>query len=189
IYDFVTLFLFTLSFSLLAHHRLNPYLLAFSLACLSKETSLFLILFFAIHFRGLPKRQYATLLSTQMTIYLVFRLAIMWLFRNNPGDVMEFHFYDQIRAYQAHPWQTLLFFLFIFSVVMLLVYQWKNKPLFLREAALSIGLPLGGLYIFFGMPYELRVFLEVYPTVYLLACFPFLSLKKGVEAEYHQVPV
>ncbi len=187
IYDLATLFLFCLSFVFLYENNFGAYLISFTLACLSKETALLFIPFFAIHFRKLPKLYYFTLLTVQGVIYAAIRLAVMWQFRNNPGSIIELHFRDQISAYPAHPIQTIIFALFIFSLIALVVYRWKEKPAFLREATLSMAVPILVLYIFFGMPYELRVFLEVYPILYLLAFFAFrLPENRLMQAEYNK---
>jgi hypothetical protein len=173
IYDLPTLFFFTLALALLAREKFMAFLAVFFLTCLSKETSLLLILFFGLHFRKIPIRKFLYLLDAQILIYAAVRFSLMWQFRNNPGSIVEFHFFDQLAGYQAQPFTAIILAMFVAFVLAISIYKIKEKPTFLRNAAITIGMPIAGLYIFFGMPFELRVFFEVAPVLYLLAVYPF----------------
>jgi hypothetical protein len=170
IYDFPTLFLFTLALALLAHERFFEYLLLLPLVCLAKETAFLLIFFFALDFCA-RTRQYAILLGAQILIYAAIRFGLMWIFRNNAGSDLEFHLMDQIQFYSANPSFALLLFGFVGAVMALAAYQFSAKPKFLCDAVLTIAIPLVVLFIFFGFPFELRVFFEAHPAL-LLVCVP-----------------
>jgi hypothetical protein len=174
IYDFPTLFLFTLALALLAHEKFFGYLLLLPLVCLTKETALLLIFFFAFHFRAWT-RQYAILLGVQLWTYAATRFSLMWIFRNSAGSDLEFHLIDQIHFYSANPAFALLLLGFVVAVIALAAYQFSAKPKFLRDAVLTIGIPLAVLFIFFGFPFELRVFFEAHPALLLVCVPPSLS--------------
>jgi hypothetical protein len=164
-YDFPTLFLFTLGLVLLVQQRWSAYLPTYTLACINKETAILLALVFAVYcYQRVARRSFAYLLSAQLVVFAVTRLWLMWVFRDNPGQVVEFHLPEHLAATMASP-QALL--LPVAGLAVLIGYRWREKPVFLRNA-LIIGVPLGILHLFFGAPYEIRNYLEVLPITLLL---------------------
>jgi hypothetical protein len=187
IYDFTILFLFTLELVLMQSRRWRIYLLLFPIACLVKETTALLGLVFALHyFRTLDRRTFWTLLLSQVVVFLAIRLAITWIFRNNPGNALEFHLLDHYRAFRSQPIFFSLWLLMLAAVAGAVAYSWRNKPLFLRHAALATALPLLILFFSSGGPYELRNLYEAYPAVFLL-CFLSLELRLAVRPQSSQV--
>lgn len=174
VYDFPILFLFTAALALLAYRKFYWYLMVLLLACLTKETAVLLIFFFAVHFRS-RKREYFILLAAQLAIFGIIRLASMWIFRNNPGSDLEFHLADQLQLYAANPLFTAIWFGFWGLVIVLVAYQFLAKPKFLREAMLTIAIPMAILYVFFALPFELRDFYEAFPVLLLLCVPPTLA--------------
>jgi hypothetical protein len=168
IYDFPNLFLFALALYFLAGDRFGRYLLVFVACAFSKETSLLLLLFFAVQFRSLARKKYLRLILAQLGIYVGVRFLLIELFKRNPGSVLEFHLLDQVNAFAEHP------ILFTSFLIVLGVLGWLAvKPgalgdSFLRNFLVIIGIPLFILFLFFGMPYEVRVFMEIYPSLFLL---------------------
>ncbi len=174
VYDFPLLFLFTAALALLAYGKLSWYLMVLPLVCLTKETAVLLIFFFAVHFRA-RTREYFGLLAIQVAMFGIIRLVLMWIFRNNPGGDLEFHLADQIQLYAANPIFTAIWFGFWALVIALVAYQFSAKPKFLREAMLTITIPMAILYVFFALPFELRDFYEAFPVLLLLCVPPRLA--------------
>lgn len=169
IYDLPTLFLFSLSLYFLAREKFFAFLIVFGLTSLSKETSVLLILVFAFYFRKrVARKKFLVLLSLESLIYVVIRFLLLWRFQNNPGGLVEFHLLDHITAYAHSPLFALAFFLIATSVAAWAIKNNRERPAFLREAFLIIGLPLLILYFFLGVPFEVRVFMEVYPVLLVL---------------------
>lgn len=169
IYDFPILFLFTLALYFLAKSDFAKYILTFVFATLSKETSLFLFLFFAIQFRNIERRKFQLLCFIQLVIYLAIRLSLIGLFRDNPGSLAEFHMYDHFTAYLRSPISAIFLFFTIVLIVGIGALHTQSQYDFLRNTLVAIGAPTLFLYFLFGMPFEVRVFLETYPGVFLLA--------------------
>lgn len=179
IYDSTILCLFTLELVLMESRQWRAYMLIFPIACLVKETTALLGLVFALHFfRILERRTFWSLLAGQAGVFLVIRLVITWVFRNNPGNALEFHLPDHIKAFQSQPIFFSLWLLLLVLVAAATAYGWRRKPLFLRHAALATALPLLVLFFSSGGPYELRNLYEAYPAVFLL-CFFTLQLGLG----------
>lgn len=164
-YDWPTLFLFTLGLALLTRQQWVVYILVFTLATINKETSIFLTMAFTVYFyRRLERRHFVYLLGIQSIIFVTVRLLLLQIFQNNPGAAVEFHLSEHLFAVQANP-LAVLTPLAMFAV--LISRRWQEKPEFLRHA-LVIVLPLGIMQLLFGIPYEIRVYLEVFPVVLLL---------------------
>jgi hypothetical protein len=176
IYDFPNLFLFALVFYFLAGNKFERYLLIFVACVFSKETSLFLILFFAVQFRSLARKKYILLILTQIGIYTGVRILLIELFKHNAGSVFEFHLMDHINVFLEHPILFLSFFFALGGVTWFALRPNHPQDTFLRNSLITIGIPLFVLYLFFGVPYEVRVFLEIYPPLFLLVSQSVIDL-------------
>jgi hypothetical protein len=170
IYDFSTLLLFALGLGLMVRRRWGLYLFVFVLACLNKETAVLLTWVFAFSWFGrrpmLGRKRFNWLLGLQLGIYLLLRLGILWIYRDNPGRAVEFHLFDHNVAelLRPYPLSTLCVGL---GIVLAVFYRWSEKPLFLRIGA-SVLLPLLGSTLLFGFIDELRDYYEAYPALLLL---------------------
>ena len=168
IYDFPTLFLFSLALWLLAKENFGTYLFIFFLATLSKETSFFLILFFLLHFRKIERRYFLSLVFAQLAIYTFVRFTLIMLFSQNPGGLVEFHLHEHMEAYLQNPVKTIILMLTILGIIGISMIDKSEKTRFARDALLAIGAPTLALYFFFGVPFEVRIFLEAYPAMFLM---------------------
>jgi hypothetical protein len=168
IYDFPNIFIFTLALYFLAKNDFNKYLLIFIVATLSKETSLFLILFFILQFRGIDRNKFKFLIFAQTAIYTAIRLFLIILFRNNPGGMVRFHLYDHFEAYRQNPAGAVFLFCIISAFILGVINQTDDKFNFARNSFIAIGIPSLFLYFLFGMPFEIRIFMETYPSIFLL---------------------
>jgi len=167
IYDFPTLFLFALALYYLARNDFRKYIIAFALATLSKETSLFLLIFFVIQFRGLDKKKFLLLVVVQAALYALIRFALIMTFRNNPGGLLEFHLSEHLNAYLQHPSISMVLFAVMVGLVGVGVYQAVNQPGFVQNSLVAIGVPTLLMYFLFGVPFEVRIFMESYPSIFL----------------------
>ncbi len=181
-YDFATLFFFTLELALLARRQWKWFLAVFPVACLNRETTFLLSLVFAVHYYPLVERQFLVkMLAVQGLIYLAIRVPLLWLFKDNPGNAVEvflpvqLYVLSQIFAFSPIGLLALLFVLCGFAILALMLYRWNAKPPFLREAAM-VAVPLLVVsYLVFGLPFEIRVFYEAFPVVFLLCVAPVFS--------------
>jgi hypothetical protein len=168
IYDFPTLFLFTLALYCLAKGYFGKYAIVFILATLSKETSLFLIAFFAIQFRKIERKRFVRLILFQIVSYGLIHLGLIALFRNNPGSLLEFHLSDHLHSYLQNPIGALILLGVVLGLFGISMLRAIDDSHFARNAFMVIGAPTLLLYFFFGVPFEIRIFLEAYPALFLL---------------------
>ncbi len=185
VYDFTTLFLFTLELALMARQKWRWYFCVFPFACANRETTILLCLTFCLYFfKRMERRSFVRLLAAQGAIYLSIRGWLLLQFRNNPGGLLEWHLPEQIHVLgllaasliRLSPTAILAasFLLAGFVILFLTFYRWQAKPPFLRDALVTTLPPLLVLYIPFGIPFEIRVFYEVYPVIFLLSIEPLI---------------
>ena len=180
IYDIPILFIFTLAIYLLAKNKIGNYLNLLIFAALTKETSIFLVFLFAIRCRKLPKQKYLFYLFLQLLIYGSIRVGLMLIFRNNPGSIVQYHFLDHIEGYLKNPMGGILLFAFLISIFCIGLTTIDEGNKILTEALLAVGCPILILYFLFGYPFEIRVFLEIYPVIALLMSLKIFPLaEKG----------
>jgi hypothetical protein len=171
LYDPSVLFFFTLELGLLVRDKWRAFLLIFPFACLNKETSILLTLVFAVHFyknKRIDWMPFIKALLFQVAFFVMIKLALSWVFKDNPGTVMAFHLPRHLRVYRQYPLLTLSYTLVLLFIAVLMFYKREEKPEFLLYGTLMI-IPLYILYLLGGWPYEIRVFYEVYPIVLLLS--------------------
>ena len=176
VYDFTTLFLFTLGLALMVRRRWPAFLAVYALACLNKETTILLTMIFALHFvrhAGLDRALYGRLIVAQLAIFSAIKLALGFIFRANPGSFVEFHLDHTIELLSGHA--SLTNFIIWLVIALLVFHQWLRKPAFLRRGALIL-IPLLILTAFLGFLDELRDYYEVYPIVVLLIAHTAASL-------------
>ena len=180
IYDFPTLFLFTLGLLLLKQRNWKFFLILFFIACLNKETIILLTLIFAIHFykdAEVSRKLYYQLLGAQLILFAAIKILLYILFVNNPGGFVEFHLID--RNYLLFNGYSLTTFTILLIIILSIFSSWSEKPKFLRDA-LWIAIPLLILTLFLGFFDELRDYYEVFPVVVLLISFNIAKIL-GIE--------
>lgn len=176
IYDFPTLFLFTLGLLLMIKHKWSYFLVLFFISCFNKETVILLTMIFAIHFYKNEKvnyRLYFQLLAVQLIIFISVKILLYFLFLNNPGGLVEFHLLD--RNYLIFNGYSLTAFVVWLIIILAIFSKWKAKPEFLRDA-LWIAVPLVILTFFLGYLDELRDYYEVFPIAFLLIAYNIASI-------------
>lgn len=178
IYDFPSLFFFTLGFALMLRQQWTYFAFVFAVGCLNKETMLLLTFaFFLLYRNRLSKRELVSHLIWQLAIFAMVKSAIQLVFSPNPGTALDFHLYGNLHLLlMGYSWTSL----FLGAVVGgLIVYDLKTKHPSLKTAALLI-IPFGALVLWGGVITELRALYELYPIFLFLALhtilFSFLQL-------------
>jgi hypothetical protein len=187
IYDFTTLFLFTICFWLLAENKWGAYLLFYSVACINKETSILLLVVFVFHALRTDKlktRQQYLLVFSQIVIYLSVRMFLTHRFSSNSGGPVQLNLFLNIQYLQEHPLAAVLTALSLFVLLVMMFSNAQEKPACLISASVLFPILLGTM-LPFGYPNEIRVFYEVYPVLIGLCAHTILTwLNIKIEAEY-----
>jgi len=174
LYDFPTLFLFSLALLFLRRQQWPVFYVIYILALFNKETAVLLVAITALYyFRRLPLREYILHLAAQSALFLLVKGFLTFIYRENIGRQYEIHFLlnlrDALVPYEAPALAaTLLFFILIFR-------HFSQKPLYLRRALL-IYIPLFFSYMLMGRYGEIRVFYEGFAVIFLLGFHTFADL-------------
>lgn len=175
IYDIPTLFLFTLASGLMVSRRWGLYVMVFFLGCWSKETTILLtLMFFLFFYRNeyLSRPFFRKIFFAQIGIFVVVKCILTYVYYDNPGSVVEFHFiHNMLFGYQY----SLSMFVTWIILSLLLFYKWREKPVFLKNA-LWIGIPLVLLTLFLGLLHEMRDYGELYPILVALIAHSIASV-------------
>jgi len=199
VYDYAALFLFTLGLSLLAERKMLWFYILLPIALLNKEPAVLLPLVFAATFFGKnDARKYTRHLILQGAICAVVLGTLVFIFRNNPGRVAEWHLarniafatdistYFQFAAIGPCPlfprglpfiWPLGPNVIFWLPVLGLIALGWKKAPRFLKKMLPTIIIPLALLIFFLGYIDEIRASLEALPVIIALALSPFMKMR------------
>ena len=168
IYDASTLALTAACFYTLYMAKWRWYYVWFFLACLNKESALFITIMFTVWQFGRMERKilFSHFITQLLTLSLI-KLIIAYIFADNAGVFLK----TDYQAWQfdilwgIYHWQT---YLFLFVASFLLFFRFREKPDFARKGLWIVGL-MWISYLLFGKPGEYRVFFEVVPIIALLA--------------------
>lgn len=170
IYDIPTAMFFTVSLALFARRKFIPYLILFPFACLNRETTILLTVLFAVFFFGrLEKKAYLILLVSQIIIYAVVFLAVRIAFRDTPGREFFDALLYNLRIYASVPVLTAILVDVFLAVFLVVNHKWERAPYLMRTAFLVFAPILTIMYLFIGVSFEVRVFIELLPVIIVIA--------------------
>jgi hypothetical protein len=173
IYDPVTVLLFSTALLMVAKDRLLAFYAVFILATFNKETSILLIgLFWIGYFKQMKRIVLINHIALLLVVWAIIKIVITLAFWGNRGGFVEYH----IIGNNLHP--VVLAYMLSYAAIFapLLYYQWSQKPTLLRYGMFVILVPLFVICLFVGMLDEMRLFLEVYPFLFLLSVPALLKL-------------
>lgn len=169
IYDLPNLFLTTLGLYCVVSGMKIRYYLVFALALLNKETAIMLIVPAVLLVWDFPRPALSKIVTgilIQIGIFAAVRIPINMLYRDNPGGAFEYHLLDHLDVWVNYPVIGIVSALAAIGLLWLVFRRWRQKP---AAAVLGVlpGLGLLGLFVLSGIPFEIRVFYEVYSAGYL----------------------
>lgn len=171
IYDFTTLWTFTLGLALMTSRQWPAYLALFAIATINKETSILLTLVFAAHFlwyRRIPISSAVVLIAAQVAIFVAIRGTISYIFRNNDGGVVEINWYNHNQQVLLDP-SLMSKRLPMFAALALVgTWQWRHKAPLLRTGLVVLAPVLLAMGVTVGQVDEIRAYYEFYPIVIVL---------------------
>lgn len=166
LYDFTALMFMAGLLYAMAAHRHGLFLVLFAVACLNKETTVFMTLAYAACFRDtLPRRDLLRNVGLQGVIFALVYGGARYYFADNPGSGMESWWVHQISWLMRRTFADLVTFALI---VALLTFQWRQKPLLLRRASVIL-IPHVALFVVGAPGGEFRALYESVPLLSLLA--------------------
>ena len=168
-YDHPAMMFFTALLILMQRQSWPAYLAILAIGTFNKETTVLIIPVFILTFYSeMPRDKFMKLLTAQIAVYGAVRVWLMWLYENNGGVVVENHFFYHFEEYQYYYWSATGYLLSAIALSGLVFYRLSQKATILQSVAKLAWIPLI-LYFAAGMPFEVRVFLEIYRVMMLLA--------------------
>jgi hypothetical protein len=178
IYDFSTLGLFTWCLVFMAQRRWIAFAIAFVFACLNKESSVLLLLVYVVYVArtstGLSRAEAVSLFVYQVTVFALVRTAVVYAFRDNPGDTVEIHLFGHNQYVLLHPLEMSRRLLLLLGVAIAGAWGWSDKPPFLRQAFIVLAPALVVMGLTVGMVDEIRAYYEFYAVIVLMAAHTVL---------------
>jgi hypothetical protein len=117
----------------------------------------------------MPARQFYWMMGFQVVIYVAIKNLIASAFADQSGESFYIFFQHNLRYYWTHPALVVLILAITAILLIFISKNWNHKPLFLRMA-LIILLPVQILlHLILGYEFEMRVYIEIFPIVLLLA--------------------
>lgn len=176
IYDFTTLCLFTWCLVFMTERRWMAFAFTFALACLNKESSILLTVVFVVFAMrsntGLSTARGAGLLVYQLAVFAMVRTAVVYAFRDNPGDTVEIHLFGHNQYVLLHPAEMSKRLLMLIGVALVGLWSWKAQPMALRHAFVVLAPALLVMGFTVGMVDEIRAYYEIYSVLILMAALP-----------------
>lgn len=174
LYDAPTLALFTVCLALIAAGRWRLYAVVFMLMCFCRETAILLPLV-CLCWRG--RRAWPAVLY-QLEVFVLVRLMLTaTVFAGNPGVAFETHWAEHLQWLWQFPLPNILALAVYGAAVAVAVWRWRTQPPFMQAAAVVVP-AIFAIYWLVGFPGEIRVCLEAYPVLCLLAWHGVYSVLK-----------
>jgi hypothetical protein len=173
-YDFAELFFITLGLYYMLKERWRSLIICFFFACLNKDTSFYLLVFFVFHYyRRLKESVYYYLIGLLVLIYTAVKISLKIYFSNFLlGHKFQMAaFYSNLESMYRYDAMNLVW-LFIF--IYLFGYRWISKPLFLRNGMWMVAASFCG-YLLFGGAGEYRGLYGCMPVLFLLLTHSVVS--------------
>jgi hypothetical protein len=169
VYDLSTAAFFSWALGLLARGRIVQYLAVFAAANINRETSLLLAVVFAVYeFRRMSWSRYLLLMLLQLMAAGAIRYVLMAIYAGNPGMAMLVRPLENLHDFLFYPGRSVLHWAVIGVVTWLCLRRWTDQPRILQVAFLVLAPTLMVLYLMLGWAFELRVFAEIYPVVWVM---------------------
>ena len=164
IYDPPTLALFTVCLALMAAERWRLYAVVFVLMCFCRETAIILP---AVYLLWRGWRHWPGLLF-QLAAFAAVRAVVTVAYAGNPGELFETHWLEHVQFLCKFPLPNILALTIYGAAVAVALRKWASQPPFMKAAGLVVP-AIFAAYWLVGFPGEIRVCLEAYPVLMLLA--------------------
>jgi len=170
VYDIPTAVSFALGLACMARGMWREYVWVFILGCVNRETMALLTLVFAVYFfRRMGRGVWLGGIALQALIWVLVRIQVMVWFAARDGVEFLYLPLENVAAFMRVPWQGAVHWAGFALVIWLCLRHWQRKPALLRTAFAVLMPALLVFYLVLGVAFEVRVFAEVFPVVWVLA--------------------
>lgn len=169
VYDLATAAFISLGLGLMARGKLLHYLLMFVVANFNRETMFLLTMVFIVYFFWrLEWKRYLLAISCQLVSFGLVRALLMIRFADNPGAVMLVRPVENLQMFLTSPLFSLVHWAGFALVVWICLRRWMSTPRLLQMTFVVMMPALLIMYLVIGWAFEVRIFAEVYPVVWVM---------------------
>jgi hypothetical protein len=170
VHDLATAMFFAFGLGLMARGKMDAYFALFAFASANRETSFLLAVVFAVYYLGrMGWKGYVLSMGYQVFLYGAIRLCLVTIFADHPGVTMNIRPIENMLIFLRTPVLASIHWGLFGLVVWACVRRWREHPYFVRVAFVVLLPALLGVYLVVGWPYEIRVFAEVWPVVWIMS--------------------
>lgn len=190
-YDLTAIMLFSLGLYFILTERFIPLVFVFVVGLINKETIIYLAFAYVLfNYKGIFNRKILLNIGIFAVVFLVFKLVLFYLFRNNPGDNVEICFMTNLWIFEdlfTNLQYTKVVFLnfgglYLFMLLYLISGRWKLYPdrrKVLLNFVLFVYMAAGVIIVYLT---EIRVYSELIPIVTIffvlfLSTFRYFNLQ------------
>lgn len=162
-YDFPSAFFFLMLFILFEKKKYLMSIPVFILACLNRETTIFLIPVLLV----MSRKPFLAMLFT--AVFFAVRFLVVYAYSNVPGVPLYNNLIMNLAVHAKYYLATIVMLLIGLGLVVLVIF---NSPYLPRNILIFLGLVLPallGVYIAFSVRTEIRVFAEAMPLLFMSA--------------------
>lgn len=170
VYDMATAMFFAFGLGMMQRRKWSEYFALLGFACANRETAFLMILIYgAFSFQRSASRWYLLSVGWQVVIFAVVQVCLRVIFAGNEGSPVWFNLFQNVHSFLNHPLGSLVHW-GAFGIVFVLGvrYQVSGKFRLLKVAFLVMMPILMAMYLVVGWAFEIRVFAEVFPVVWLM---------------------
>lgn len=167
--DLSTAMFFAFGLGFLVRGHFKAFYALYPIAAINRETVFLLTAFFELFYlRKLPAARYLLGVGYQCLMFIFTRWMITTIFAENPG--VPFYFWPArvLYDYENQIASTLILLAVCILAGYFVFRNWTRKPAFLRIALLVLFPALLIMHLTMGMAFEIRVFAEVFPVMWVL---------------------
>lgn len=177
LYDPAVLFFSATALLMINNRRHFLFFLIFILASFNKETSILLIaIFWLKEYQKMPFWPLCGWLIALGTVAITVKTLLFYIFYDNMGAFVSFHWKRNLEVIALRSERLPYFHIFFILYTFLVSYGWFSKPAFLRNVILFLFPVLFVSGMISGWIDEIRIFLDMYPTLFLLTLPTLIAL-------------
>lgn len=169
VYDLATAMFFALGLGLMVRRQWSDYFLIFVLGALNRETMVLMAGVFAVYgFRRMRGLFWMVTMGYQVYLFVALRVCLMVIFAEAPGAAFWFRLQENVAFMMEFPWLSVVHWAIFGWVFWICARKWHAAHPVLRDGLVVLTSVLMGFYFLFGWFFEVRVFAEVFPVIWVL---------------------
>lgn len=171
-YDMSVLFFIAACFYAIIKHELFWLIALFLLASINKETSVYVILLYAL----LAKKD-TNYIKIIIALFAIWAAVTLWthvIYADNRGVAITMHWFKVDYIQRLGVSLSFNKMATLFATFFIIMYKWDEKPLLVRRSMWVVAVSIIA-WILFGIISEMRAMYEAYPFLVLMLTHSILS--------------